>query len=64
MIKKLHTQLGVLEKRVCSMICEFCGEDVKHTVSTTFYSFYCLECLKTVLYETREAIKELKSKGD
>jgi hypothetical protein len=40
-------------------VCEFCGEH-KKTASTTFVGFYCIDCHKILIQQSREAIKEIK----
>lgn len=40
--------------------CEFCGKK-KKTASTTFVGEYCIECHKTVIEHSKEAIKEIQA---
>jgi hypothetical protein len=42
------------------MRCEFCCENVKAVESTSFYSNYCIDCLKLVKDETEEALQETR----
>ncbi len=41
-------------------LCEFCGEKRK-TASTTFFGNYCIECIKVLMEQCRDAIKEIKA---
>ena len=43
-------------------ICESCGKE-SIVVSTSFTGSYCKECLKLVIFECKEAIKEIDSYG-
>ena len=39
--------------------CEFCNKKRK-TATTQFFGRYCIECIKTVIEQCKEAIKEIR----
>lgn len=43
--------------------CESCGKEDVLVLSTPFTDCYCKECLKLVIFECKEAIKEIDSYG-
>lgn len=48
-------------KKIEQMRCAMCGQ-LKDVVSTTYTDFYCLECHQLVIYESRQAIKNIRSR--
>lgn len=40
--------------------CEFCDKATKHLASTTFVSNYCIGCLRLLIAESQDAIREIQ----
>ena len=41
--------------------CEFCGKN-RPTASTTFFGYYCKECIEILIEQAKEALQIIKKK--